>query len=93
MRAPVSVETQVASFLYYISDEGQYKKTASLFGISRTSVSLIIQQVFHSIIKYLSFDYMKVAKSTTKVEHSNSLFLDAHGFPPCLSTITERILE
>ena len=86
MRAPVSVETQVASFLYYISDERQYKKTASSFGISRASVSVIIQRVFYSIVKYLSSDYMKVAKSTTKVEHSTSVFFDT-GFPRCLSTI------
>ena len=86
MRAPISVETQVASFLYYISYERQYKKTASSFGISRASVSVIIQRVFYSIVKYLSSDYMKVAKSTTKVEHSTSLFLDT-GFPRCLSTI------
>ena len=33
-----SVETQVASFLYYISDEGRYRKTANSFGISRASV-------------------------------------------------------
>ena len=44
MRAPISVETLLASFLYYISDEGQYRKTAK-FGISRASVSLIIRYV------------------------------------------------
>ena len=74
MRAPISVETQVASFLYYISDKGYIKKTVTSFGISRASVSLIIRCVSYSIVKYLSSGYMKVPKSPEEVEHSISLF-------------------
>ena len=74
MRAPISVETQVASFLYYISDKGYIKKTVNSFGISRASVSLIIRCVSYSIVKYLSSGYMKVPKSPEEVEHSISLF-------------------
>lgn len=46
MRQPISVETQVAAFLYYISDEGRYRKTANAFGISRSSVTLIVKKGF-----------------------------------------------
>ena len=81
------METQVASFLYYISDEGRYRKTANSFGISRVSVSLIIRRVSYSIVKYLSSDYMKVPKSPEEVEHSTSLFLETHGILQCLGAI------
>ena len=69
MRAPISMETQVASFLCYISDEARYRKTANSFGISRASVSLIIRHVSNSIVKYLFSDYIKVPKSPKVVEH------------------------
>ena len=34
LKTPISVEVQVGSFLYHISDEGRYGKTANAFGIS-----------------------------------------------------------
>ena len=34
IRTPISLEAQVGSFLCYISDEGRYRKTANVFGIS-----------------------------------------------------------
>ena len=38
MRLPVSVETQVALTLYYLSDEGRLRKTANAFGLSRACI-------------------------------------------------------
>ena len=93
MRAPISVETQVASFLYYISDEGRYRRTANLFGVSRTSVSLLFQRVFYLIAKYPSSDYIKVPKSPGEFQHSTSPFLETHGFPQCLGTIDGTHIE
>ena len=43
-------ETQVALTLYYVSDEGRLKKTASnAFGLSRACVSLIIRRITRAI--------------------------------------------
>ena len=36
MRRPISLETQMAFTLYYLSDEGRYRKVANAFGISRS---------------------------------------------------------
>ena len=36
MCAPISVEKQVAVTLYYLSDEGRYRKVANAFGIPRS---------------------------------------------------------
>ena len=38
MRLPVSVETQVALTLYYLSDEGRLRKTTNAFGLSRACI-------------------------------------------------------
>ena len=34
MRQPIPVETQVGITLYYLSDEGRYRKVANAFGVS-----------------------------------------------------------
>ena len=44
MRDPVSVETQLAVMLYYLSDEGRLRKVANAFGLSRACCSIIIRK-------------------------------------------------
>ena len=39
MREPLSVETQVVITLYYLLDEGQYRKSANAFGVGKSTVS------------------------------------------------------
>ena len=53
LRTPVSVEAQVGSFLYYISNEGRYRKTANAFGISKASISGIIRRVSYAITAFV----------------------------------------
>ena len=38
MRKPVSVQTQIAVTLYYLSDEGRLRKVANAFGLGRSSI-------------------------------------------------------
>ena len=58
MRTPVDVERQVALTLYYLSDEGRLRKTANVFGLSRSCVSIIIRRVTFSITQYLGKQYI-----------------------------------
>ena len=53
MRTPVDIERQVALTLYFVSDEGQVRKTANAFGLSRACVSIIIQRVTSAITQHL----------------------------------------
>ena len=53
MRNAVDMETQVAITLYYLSDEGRLRKTASAFGLARSTVSLIVRRVTRAISTYL----------------------------------------
>ena len=50
MRNPIAVECQVAIFLYYISDDRCYLKTANAFSVSKSSVSILIQKVSKIIV-------------------------------------------
>ena len=70
MRKPISsTECQIASFLYYISDEARYCKAANAFGISRGSVSLIIRKVLKVIVEFLGKDYMKLPETVAELEN------------------------
>ena len=58
MRSPVSVEKQVALTLYYLSDEGQLRKVANAFGLSRSCTSIVVRRVTHAITTYLGPNYI-----------------------------------
>ena len=74
MRKPISTECQIASFLYYISDEARYRKTANAFGISLGSVSLIIRKVSKAIVEFLGKDYMKLPETVADLENLTKIF-------------------
>ena len=38
MRSAIDVEKQLAVTLYYLSDEGRYRKVANAFGIGKSTV-------------------------------------------------------
>ena len=46
MRKPLSVEKQVAITMYYLANEGRYRKEVNAFGISRSTVSVIVSIEF-----------------------------------------------
>ena len=68
MREPVSVETQVALTLYYLSDECRLRKTANSFGLARSTVSVTIRRVCAAISNHLGPQYIKLPTTVTEVE-------------------------
>ena len=86
MRKPISAESQIASFLYYISDEARYRKTANAFGISRGPVSLINRKLSKAIVEFLG-KYMKLPETVVGVEGVTQKFLEHEGFPQCIGAI------
>ena len=68
MREPIEVERQVAVTLYYLSDEGRYRKCANAFGLSRSSVSLIVRRVCHAISIHLGPKYITLPLTEESVK-------------------------
>ena len=68
MGRPISVETQMAVTLYYSSDEGRYRKVANAFGISRSSVSIIVRRVCIAISEYLDPIYVYLPTTEREVQ-------------------------
>ena len=87
MRLPMSVEKQVAIFLYYIADEGRYRKVANSFGISRAAVSKIIKKVSMVISLHLGPKHIKCPQTEEEVTTAASMFYEKHGFPQCIGAI------
>ena len=75
MRESVEVDRQVAATLYYLSDEGRLRKTANAFGLSRSSVSIIIRRVTHAITVHLGPNYITVPLTEDAVKDNVTNFL------------------
>lgn len=74
---PVSVETQVLVFLWYVSNQNSQREIALLFGLSEWSVNTIIHCVAQCICD-ISDSYISMANAQREVEISNS-FNDSCG--------------
>ena len=87
MRQPLSVEKQLAITLYYLTDEGRYRKVANAFGISRPTVSKVVRKVCHIIKHELGPEYIKTPRTEDEVQFLTENFYMHHGFPQCLGAV------
>ena len=87
LRTPISVDTQVGSFLYYISDEGRYRKTENTFRISRASISRIIRRVSYDAMTFVNPKLIRLPTTAGEVQRLTDGYLEAHGFPQCIGAV------
>ena len=93
MRKALDVEIQVAITLYYLADEGRYRKIANAFGISRSTVSVVVRRVTSAISILLGQKYIKLPSTPEEVEYLTSNYLKHHGFPQCIGAIDGTHVE
>ncbi len=67
MRKPLDVETQVAITLYYLADEGRYRKVANAFGVARCTVSRAVRRVCKAISTKLGPLYIRLPSTPQQV--------------------------
>ena len=87
LHKPLSVETQVAIILYYLADEGRYRKVANAFGVARGTVSVVVRRVCFVVTEVLGPKYIKLPKTEEAVVHLANNFEKRHGFPQCLGAV------
>ena len=80
----MDVERQVASTLYYLSDEGRIRKKANAFRLSRSVISNIIRRVCIAITIHLRSKYIKLPFTEAEVKELVSKFFQCHRMPQCL---------
>ena len=93
MRSPINVEKRVGMTLYYLSDEGRIRKTANAFGVSRSSVSVIVRQVTSAISLYLGPKYIKLPLTEEDVSQKVQGFYNSFNFPQCIGAIDGTHIE
>ena len=93
MRKPVTVESQVAVTLYYLSDEGRLRKVANAFGLSRSCCSIIVRRVSFVITKHLGPLYVKLPMTEGSVKEKVSKFFNTFSVPQCLGAIDGTHIE
>ena len=89
LRTPISV----ASFLYYISYKGRYRKSMNAFGISRASISGIIRKVSDAVTTFLGPKLIRLPTTEGEVQELTDGYLEAHGFPRCIGAIDGTHIE
>ena len=87
IRQPVDVERQMAVTLYYLSIEGRLRKTANSFGLSRSTVLIVILRVCHAISKHLGPLYIQLPKTVAEVEEKTQNFMKNFQFPQRLGAV------
>uniref|UniRef100_A0A3P9PY79 Putative nuclease HARBI1 n=1 Tax=Poecilia reticulata TaxID=8081 RepID=A0A3P9PY79_POERE len=93
MRSPVGVLKKVACTLYYLSDEGRIRRTANKFGLSHSTVSVIVRQTCKAITEHMGPQYIKLPFTEPEAEALVFGFLHAHGIPQCLGAIDGTHVE
>ena len=87
MHEPLSVEKQVAVTLYYLCEEGRYRKVANSFGISHATVSIVVRRVCLVISYELGPKYIKLPETKSEVEALVSNIFKSYGFPQCMGAV------
>ena len=83
----LSVETQVALTLYFLSDGGRMRKTANAFGCGLSTVSTVVSRVCKTIATNLVTAYIRVPQTEEELNQSASQFFNAFGFPQCIGAV------
>ena len=83
MRSFISVEKQVhvAVTLYYLSDEGGFRKSANAFGIAQSTASTIIRSVSYALTVYLGPKYIKLPVTEEEVKEKVENIYRVFGVP------------
>ena len=74
---------QVAVLLCYLSDEGHYRKIGNTFGLTKSTVSIIVHDVAFYVTNGVGPQYTKLPSTNAETNHSVEQFLNKFGIPQC----------
>ena len=74
-------------------DEGRYRKVANAFGVSRSTVSIVVRRVTKAISHHLGPKYIGLPMTNDEVYHLTTKYLERHGFPQCIGAVDGTHIE
>ena len=84
MHEPVEVDRQVALTLYYLADESCMRKTANAFGLSRSSVSIIVRKVCRAPSEHLGPQLTRLPTIGAGIKEKVALFSYQYSLIPTM---------
>ena len=86
MRKAIPTERQVAITLWYLSTGSDYRTIGHLFGVSKSTVCVVVKEVCLVIVKCLLPKYIKMPTGTALRDNVEA-FKQTHGFPQCIGAV------
>jgi len=83
LRDAISVEQRVAICIWCLATNVEYRTAAHLFGVSRSSVCLIVNSVCKAIVELLMPKYIQLPRNNEELLELVKGFKDSWGFPNC----------
>ena len=77
----------MALTLYYLTDEGRIRKMANSFGLSHSSVSVVIRRVCHVIVEHLKQQLDHLPRTEAEVQDQVRKFSYLFHFPQCFGAV------
>ena len=86
MRRAVSTDVRVALTLWFLATGDDYRTIGHLFGVSKSTVCLVVKDVCSTIVKILLPQYIKIPKGSA-LKNVIDGFKTKHGFPQCAGAV------
>ena len=86
MRPAITVEHRLALTLYYLPSNSDFRTIGNLFGVSKSTVCIVVKDVCAAIVKIVLPNYLTIPTS----DHLNAViqgFEKQLGFPQCAGVI------
>ena len=86
MRKVIPVEQRPALMLWFLATGADYRTIGHLFGVSKSTVCVVVKEVCWSIVDELLPDYIHIRTGAALREVVDG-FKNTHGFPQCAGVV------
>ena len=86
MRRAIPTDVCVAMAIWFLATGADYRTIGHLFGVSKTTICLVLKDVCSAIVKYLLPSYITFPKGAALKEVIDG-FKNNLGFPQCMGAV------
>ena len=83
----ISLKKRVAMTLYYLKDQGSLRMTSNLFGVEKSTLSVVLKEICSIICKNLGPELIKYPVTREEASEATAAFLKRFGFPQVIGCV------